>query len=191
MLTIASYFPAGFSAKTIQIADLPLYCQDYDDPAANIVVMGDMNAVPGERVVRRSLGSVSSPFDFVYTPHWEHYRAGRGSYNFRGRWYLYDWMLVSPSIARGGRGAGLKLADADIYAKEYMTGPASSAAQGVRQPLRTFYGGDQYILYWKVVARGFDKAAPCYPRPNPPLGGGLCRDKSLRFRVDSHRKITL
>ncbi len=28
---IAGHFPAGFSAKTIQIADLPLYCQDYDE----------------------------------------------------------------------------------------------------------------------------------------------------------------
>ena len=113
-----------------------------DDPAAGIVVMGDMNASPGERVVRRSLGSVSSPFDFVYTPHWEHYRAGRGSYSYRGRWYLYDWMLVSPSLARGGKSAGLKLADAGIYAKEYMTESAATTTQGVHRPLRTFFGGD-------------------------------------------------
>ncbi len=113
-----------------------------DDPAANVVVMGDMNAAPGERVVRRSLGSVSSPFDFVYTPHWEHYRAGRGSYNYRGRWYLYDWMLVSPSLSRGGNRATLKLTDAGIYAKEYMTESAAATTQGVHRPLRTFFGGD-------------------------------------------------
>ncbi len=32
---IAGQLPAGFTPRAIPIADLPLYCQDYDDPAAN------------------------------------------------------------------------------------------------------------------------------------------------------------
>ena len=130
-----------------------------EDPAANIVVMGDMNAVPAERVVRKTIGSVSSPFDFIYTPHWEHYRAGRGSYNYRGRWYLYDWMMTSPSLSRETRDKRITVAEAGIYARDYMTEPATTTTQGARRPLRTFYGSDylggfsDHFPVWIVVGK--------------------------------------
>ncbi len=107
-----------------------------EDPAARIVVMGDMNATPNDKLVRKTLGSVESPYDFVHTPHWADYDAGRGSYNFRGRWYLYDWMLVSPAIARTGQ------LRAGVYAKEYLTEPAP---QGGRRPIRNF--SDHFPVY--------------------------------------------
>jgi endonuclease/exonuclease/phosphatase family metal-dependent hydrolase len=110
-----------------------------DNPAANILVIGDMNATPGERVVRKTLGSVRSPYDFVYSPHWEHYKAGKGSYNYRSRWYLYDWMLVSPALARG---RGLVATDAGIFAKEWMTTSTDRGILSPRKPLRTFTSGD-------------------------------------------------
>jgi endonuclease/exonuclease/phosphatase family metal-dependent hydrolase len=110
-----------------------------DDPAANILVMGDMNATPGERVVRKTLGRVRSAYDFMYTPHWEHYKAGKGSYNYRNRWYLYDWMMVSPALARG---RGMKVAEAGIFANEYMTIRSSTTPYSTRKPLRTFSAGD-------------------------------------------------
>jgi endonuclease/exonuclease/phosphatase family metal-dependent hydrolase len=115
-----------------------------DDPAANVIVVGDMNATPAERVVRRTLGSVSSPYDFVYNPLWEQYRAGKGSYNYRDRWYLYDWMLVSPALARGH---GLTATEAGIFAKDYMTTSASDNSYSPRKPLRTFTNGDYTAGY--------------------------------------------
>ncbi len=108
-----------------------------DDPAAKILVMGDMNAVPGEKVVKKTVGAVKSPYDFMYCPHWEPYKAGKGTYSYRGRWYMYDWMLVSPSLARG---SGMKAAEAGIFVREYMTEMSETA----RKPLRTFYG-NQYL----------------------------------------------
>jgi endonuclease/exonuclease/phosphatase family metal-dependent hydrolase len=110
-----------------------------DDPAANIIVIGDMNATPSERVVRRTLGSVSSPYDFMYSPHWEAYKAGKGSYNYRDRWYLYDWMLVSPTLARG---RGVTATGGGIFAKEYMTTSTGRDVSSPRKPLRTFTSGD-------------------------------------------------
>jgi endonuclease/exonuclease/phosphatase family metal-dependent hydrolase len=111
------------------------------DPAANIIVMGDMNAVPGERLVRKVLGKVGSPWNFVCTPHWGHYSDGKGSYNYRGRWYLYDWMAVSPAIALSG---GMRITGAGIFAREYMTEPTTPDVHSPRKPLRTFYGA-QYL----------------------------------------------
>lgn len=110
-----------------------------DDPAARIVVMGDMNAAPGEKVVRQTLGRMQSPYDFMYCPHWERYMAGQGTYSYRGHWYMYDWMLVSPSLARG---SGMRAAEAGIFVREYMTEPSNTNPSPPRKPLRTFYGGE-------------------------------------------------
>lgn len=108
------------------------------NPDANIVVMGDMNAVPGEKVVRKTIGNVRSQTDFMYTPHWSNYHDGKGSYNYRGRWYLYDWMMLSPALARGDRSERIRLAEAGIYAREYLV----ETEQGVKRPKRTFYGNN-------------------------------------------------
>lgn len=108
-----------------------------DDSAANIVVMGDMNAVPGEKVVKKTLGRMRSPYDFMYCPHWEQYKAGKGTYWYRDHWYQYDWMLVSPSLARG---SGMRADGAGIFVKEYMTEPSGSMPSSPRKPRRTFYG---------------------------------------------------
>ncbi len=110
-----------------------------DDPAAKIIVMGDMNASPGERVVRKTLGDARSPYDFMYCPQWEEYRAGKGTYSYRGRWYMYDWMLVSPALARG---SGMKAAEAGVFVKEYMAEPSGTGSPVIRKPLRTFSGGE-------------------------------------------------
>ena len=110
-----------------------------DDPAAKVIVMGDMNAAPGEKVVRKTLGSVKSAYDFMYCPQWEEYKAGKGTYSYRERWYMYDWMLVSPALARG---SGMKAVEAGIFVREYMTEPAGTAPSSPRKPLRTFYAGE-------------------------------------------------
>lgn len=137
------------------------------DPAANIIVMGDMNGTPGEKVVRKTLGDLRSPWGFMYAPHYEQHLRGRGSYSYRGRWLLYDWMMVSPSIARPNpenlthpnpenlprsnpenhrptapASRRLKLDGAGIYAREYLTEPVSPGPASPRKPWRTFYGGD-------------------------------------------------
>ncbi|MDR2893890.1 MAG: endonuclease/exonuclease/phosphatase family protein [Alistipes sp.] len=132
-----------------------------NDPAANVIVMGDMNAVPDEKLVERTLGPLSSAWDFMYTPHLQNLAAGQGSYSYRGRWYLYDWMMVSPAIARG---TTLGVADAGIYAREYLIsrGPGAGGSPSVdapARPFRTFYGGDylggfsDHFPVWMVISK--------------------------------------
>lgn len=108
-----------------------------NDPAANIIVMGDMNAMPGERVVKNTLGRMDSPYDFMYNPFWGQYMAGKGTYWYRGKWYMYDWMLVGSSLARG---SGIRAEDGGIFVKEYMTEAYGTAHLQARKPSRTFYG---------------------------------------------------
>ncbi len=130
------------------------------DPAAAVIVMGDMNATPTERLVKKTIGPVASPWDFVYSPHIETVRGGRGSYNYRGRWYLYDWMMTSPAIARG---ALLRIGGAGVYARKYMTEPISASARSAigvpTRPRRTFYGGEyedgasDHFPVWIEVAK--------------------------------------
>lgn len=105
-----------------------------EDAGARVVVMGDMNSTPGDKLVRKTLGSVESPYDFMHTPHWNDHRAGRGTYNFRERWLLYDWMMLSPALSRRGS------VDAGVYAREYLT----ETFRGVKRPRRTMVG-DNYL----------------------------------------------
>jgi endonuclease/exonuclease/phosphatase family metal-dependent hydrolase len=127
-----------------------------EDPAANIIVMGDMNATPQEKIVRKTLGAVHSPWDFMYTPHARFHDARQGSYSYRGKWYLYDWITTSPAIARGST---LRIAGVGIYAREYLTEPAAPGATGARRPHRTFYGGDylggfsDHFPVWVVIEK--------------------------------------
>jgi hypothetical protein len=72
----------------------------------------------------------------MYAPHSELEKSRQGSYNYRDRWYLYDWMMTSPAIARSST---LKIAGVGIYAREYLT---SSTLVGMRRPHRTFYAGE-------------------------------------------------
>jgi endonuclease/exonuclease/phosphatase family metal-dependent hydrolase len=82
------------------------------DPAAAIVAMGDMNTVPEKD---------------KKSPHYRLHLKGQGSYNYRGRWYLYDWMMVSPALENAKIEAG-------IYAKKYLLMDG--------RPHRSFYAGD-------------------------------------------------
>ncbi len=119
------------------------------DPAARVVVMGDMNSTPGDKLVRRVWGDLSQPYGFVGTPHWADYEKGRGSYGFRERWLLYDWMLLSPALSREGDW------EAGVYAREEL----AESYRGMKRPRRTFVG-DNYLggpsdhfPVWLVIGR--------------------------------------
>jgi endonuclease/exonuclease/phosphatase family metal-dependent hydrolase len=121
-----------------------------DDPAALILTMGDMNATPADRLTKKTLGPVDSPWGFMYSPHTENQTARQGSYNYRGRWYLYDWMMASPALARGPR---LKIAAAGVFANDYMTEGDPPV------PRRTYGSGDyrggfsDHFPVWMVIVK--------------------------------------
>ncbi len=131
--------PAPLRRRNMEALRTALESALQKDPAANLIVMGDMNSTPDERMVRRTLGPLRSPWDFVHSPYLPLLDGRQGSYSYRGRWYLYDWMIVSPSIARG---SAIRIDGAGVHAREYMTEPDPSGTGAARRPLRTFYGGD-------------------------------------------------
>jgi endonuclease/exonuclease/phosphatase family metal-dependent hydrolase len=63
------------------------------DPGHLIVVMGDFNANPGDRTMRTltSGSALQNPFEALY-------RKGYGTYLYRGRWNMYDAILVGGMI---------------------------------------------------------------------------------------------
>ncbi len=126
--------PPHYRARNLEALRSTLETLLTDDPAAHIIVMGDMNASPGDKLVRKALGASQSPFDFMYCPFHSAARKGVGSYSFRDRWYLYDWMLLSPALARSSE------ISAGIYAKDYLTETTPTS----KRPKRTFFG-DSYL----------------------------------------------
>ncbi len=130
-----------------------------DDPAASIIVMGDMNAAPNEKTVQKTLGPLGTAWDFMYAPHAGLQTTRQGSYSYRGRWYLYDWMLTSPAISRGST---FRIDGVGVYAREYMTVPISPALrdrQTGRRPRRTIHAGDyeggfsDHFPVWIVIEK--------------------------------------
>jgi endonuclease/exonuclease/phosphatase family metal-dependent hydrolase len=123
------------------------------DPGANIITMGDMNATPGDKTIARTLGPVASPWDLVYSPHAGRERLRQGTYNYRGRWYMYDWMTTSPSISRGGGVLGIE--SAGIHTRDYLV---ETTTDGVR-PRPTFGAGEyragfsDHLPVWMVVVK--------------------------------------
>jgi endonuclease/exonuclease/phosphatase family metal-dependent hydrolase len=114
------------------------------DPAAAIITMGDMNATPTDKLVTKTLGPVTSPRNTIQTPHAAPNLARGGSYNYRGRWYLYDWMTTTGAV---------NIRAAGIHAAPWMVEGTPPA------PHRTFQRGDYRAGYsdhfpvWIVVVK--------------------------------------
>jgi endonuclease/exonuclease/phosphatase family metal-dependent hydrolase len=126
------------------------------DPCAAVIVMGDMNATPDDRMVRDVFGPVDDPSNVMHAPHAAGRSAREGSYSYRGRRYLYDWMIVSPAVASG---EALRVEGCGVFARDFMTESArgSGGTKTVR-PHRTFSGGDyrggasDHLPVWMVVS---------------------------------------
>lgn len=90
------------------------------NPGEKIVLMGDFNATPRSALARNSLRLESWPAEApppapkgaggehppLYTPFAALERHGLGSYVYRGRRYLYDYMALSPAFLGETGGGG-------------------------------------------------------------------------------------
>lgn len=116
-----------------------------NDPGACPIVMGDFNADPADRLMRRRFGTGRKFPDgtsMLFTPLLPALRQGHGSYMYRGRWYLYDNIFLAGRFACG---PGLRVHSADVFVKSYMiSGAENSAAPDAGSggmPLRSFRAG--------------------------------------------------
>ena len=111
------------------------------DPGHKLLILGDMNCTPQSAEASRELG-IRDPADTVregtdkrvplYTPLLGPSRRGFGSYAYRDRRFLYDWIAASPAATRG---PGLRLSHGGVFVRDWML-HSSGPFKGY--PLRTF-----------------------------------------------------
>lgn len=109
------------------------------DPESVIVLMGDFNASPDSYIAKRLIGispatqSGGFPPHHFATPFTEPVKKGYGTYVYRDKRMVYDFIAVSPNALDGG---GLRFtSDYGIFAREYLF-----QSKGIRAgyPLRSF-----------------------------------------------------
>ena len=95
------------------------------DPKAKVIVLGDLNDNPDNKSVGESLGAVRNKKDAsaasdLYNPWWNILRKeGRGTQKYRGKWNLFDQIIVSGNLVNG-KSSVLGFYKAEIFSRDYM-----------------------------------------------------------------------
>lgn len=111
------------------------------NPAANIVVMGDMNDEPSNLSLSEIIGAKSPEVanaalvNLMFPAH----NNKRGSYNYRGNWNMLDNMVVSSNLL-DDQGFKVIGKQGEVFHQEWME---NINRDGVMYPNRT-YGGPNY-----------------------------------------------
>ena len=109
------------------------------DHKLRLVVMGDMNDDPMDESLialggRKQVSEVGEA-DF-YNPWWSILEdQGRGTLMYRGKWNLFDQILVSHNLL--GHGRGLRYLDSEIFSRDWLI---QQTGNFKGSPFRTFGG---------------------------------------------------
>ncbi len=119
------------------------------DPDSRLVVMGDFNAAPGDRVMRRAF-TTDDPAceDPLFCPFETFASDGAGTYAYGNRWLHYDNIFVSNRLLDGP----VCFRECGIFIKPYMLEQNKTKRNGY--PLRTFTG--------KKYTNGFSDHLPVW-----------------------------
>ncbi|MCD6346295.1 MAG: endonuclease/exonuclease/phosphatase family protein [Bacteroidales bacterium] len=69
-----------------------------EDPNARVIVMGDLNCTPDSPPVYRVLDKKGHPDNPLVNLGWDIHLAKSGSTNYKGKWLLFDQMLITPNL---------------------------------------------------------------------------------------------
>lgn len=112
-------------------------------PDSKVVIMGDMNDNPDDVSVKTSLGAkrelnqIRKDTD-LYNPWWNILRSkGLGTLKYKGRWDLFDQIIVSGNLVGKDRNT-LKYLKPEIFSRSYML-QTKGKYKGL--PKRTYAGG--------------------------------------------------
>lgn len=110
------------------------------DPQTGIIIMGDMNDDPEDKSTRIALGAKKLESEVqeggLFNTMWQLHESGLGSLQYRGKWNLFDQIIISQSLLDKGK-SKLNFIEAGIYNEDYLI-QQSGNYQGY--PLRTFSG---------------------------------------------------
>ena len=116
--------------------------------------MGDFNCDPESAPVRKILDKQRSKTGILLNQAWEAHQEGKGSLNYKGKWLLFDQILVSESLLNSKKGLSLVTGSFTVFAKDWMLF-YNSKYRDLR-PDKT-YGGRKYH-------GGFSDHLPVYIR---------------------------
>jgi len=103
------------------------------NPAARILVMGDLNDVPSSPVVRSLITKDGLKLNLMATPL---QKRDKGSYKFQGKWSTIDQFIVTSALIKKN---GLHVKDgACIFAASFLLVPDEKF--GGMKPFRSFQG---------------------------------------------------
>ena len=88
-----------------------------DTPVANVLVMGDLNCTPDSPPVYRVLDKKGHSENPLLNLGWDIHLSKSGSTNYRGKWLLFDQMLVTPSLLNS---SSLKILDFSVVSYSWM-----------------------------------------------------------------------
>lgn len=106
------------------------------DPQARVVLMGDFNASPTDKIIKENFQFKSNVADgsgFMFNPFYALQRNGLGTYVYNDRWVLFDHISIGYCFMGGN---GLKYHSSGIYIRDYMISSGLSLRRGY--PMRTF-----------------------------------------------------
>lgn len=110
------------------------------NPRTGIIIMGDMNDDPANKSTSIALGAKRKAEDVreggLFNTMWQLHDSGLGSLQYRGKWNLFDQIIISQSLLTRGQ-SKLSFVEAAIYNEDYLI-QQSGNYEGY--PLRTFSG---------------------------------------------------
>jgi len=115
------------------------------DPEARIIIMGDLNDDPDDISIKKHLNTTKNreavtayqffnPFEDMHEP------DSVGTLMYRGKWNLFDQILISASLANA-KGSSAAFIEAGIYKEDYLI---QQDGKYKGSPYRTF-SWDEYI----------------------------------------------
>lgn len=114
-----------------------------ENPATKVIIMGDMNDNPDDASMRVCLGAKCKRSDVklltdIYNPWCDVlFENGQGTLRYRGRWNLYDQIVVSGNML-GAYNKGLVYYKPEVFVRDYLL---QHEGKYKGSPKRTHAGG--------------------------------------------------
>ncbi|WP_101689928.1 endonuclease/exonuclease/phosphatase family protein [Dysgonomonas massiliensis] len=145
---LVNHWPSRYGSKSSELREFAASINKHiadsiykDNPAAKIVIMGDLNDDPTDKSCRVVLKAKKKQKDVksggLFNPMWELFDKGVGSLSYQGRWNLFDQIIISESLLGKDRSA-LKFWKAEIFNRDFLI---QKEGKYKGYPMRTFSDG--------------------------------------------------